>query len=49
MMLSAEEIDHYCLANPGTAAIILPHEGSEKFSRQVIQSFGQRLGFELST
>ena len=49
MMLSAEEIDHYCLANPGTAAIILPYEGSEKFSRQVIQSFGQRLGFELST
>ena len=49
MMLSAEEIDHYCLANPGTAAIILPHEGSEKSSGQVIESFGQSLGFELST
>ena len=48
MMLSAEEIDHYCLANPGTAAIILPHEGSEESSRQVIESFGQSRGIQLS-
>ena len=48
MMLSAEEIDHYCLANPGTAAIILPHEGSEESSGQVIESFGQSRGIQLS-
>ena len=49
MMLSAEEIDDYCLANLGTAAIILPHEGSEESSGQVIESFGQGRGIELST
>ena len=49
MMLSAGDIDDYCLANPGTAAIIVPHVGSEKSSRRVVESFGQRLGFELST
>jgi len=48
MMLSAEEIDDYCLANPGTAAIILPHEGSEESSGQVIESFGQSRGIQLS-
>ena len=48
MMLSAEEIDDYCLANPGTTAIILPHEGSEESSGQVIESFGQSRGLELS-
>ena len=49
MMLSAGDIDDYCLANPGTAAIIVPHVGSEKSSGRVVESFGQRLGFELST
>ena len=48
MMLSAEEINNYCLANPGTAAIILPHEGSEESSGQVIESFGQSRGIQLS-
>ena len=45
MMLSAGDIDDYCLANP----IIVPHVGSEKSSGRVVESFGQRLGFELST
>tara|TARA_B100000749_G_scaffold161986_1_gene124483 strand:- start:863 stop:1846 length:984 start_codon:yes stop_codon:yes gene_type:complete len=49
MMLSTGDIDDYCLANPGTAAIIVPHVGSEKSSGRVVESFGQRLGFELST
>ena len=49
MMLSAGDIDDYCLANPGTAAIIVPHVGSEKSSGRVVESFGQRRGFELST
>ena len=49
MMLSAEEIDHYCLANPGTTAIIVPHVGSEKSSGRVVESFGQGRGIELST
>ena len=49
MMLSTGDIDDYCLANPGTAAIIVPHVGSEKSSGRVVESFGQRRGFELST
>ena len=49
MMLSAEEIDDYCLANPGTTAIIVPHVGSEKSSGRVVESFGQGRGIELST
>ena len=49
MMLSAEDIDDYCLANPGTAAIIVPHVGSEKSSGRVVESFGQGRGIELST
>ena len=48
MMLSAEEIDGYCLANPETTAILVPHVGSEKSSGRVVESFGQRLGVELS-
>ena len=49
MLLSAEDIDDYCLANPGTAAIIVPHVGSEKSSGRVVESFGQGRGIELST
>ena len=49
MMLSAGDIDDYCLANPGTAAIIVPHVGSEKSSGRVVESFGQGRGIELST
>ena len=49
MMLSTGDIDDYCLANPGTAAIIVPHVGSEKSSGRVVESFGQGRGIELST
>ncbi len=49
MLLLAEDIDDYCLANPGTAAIIVPHVGSEKSSGRVVESFGQGRGIELST
>ena len=41
MMLSDEEISDYCLANEGTAAIILPHVGSDKSSGQAVKSYGQ--------
>lgn len=41
MMLSDEEIRDYCLANEGTAAIILPHVGSDISSGQAVKSYGQ--------
>ena len=41
MMLSDEEISDYCLANEGTAAIILPHVGSDNSSGQSVKSYGQ--------
>ena len=47
MMLSDEEISDYCLANEGTAAIILPHVGSDTSSDQAVKTYGQseRAGF----
>ena len=41
MMLSDEEIRDYCLANEGTAAIILPQVGSDISSGQAVKSYGQ--------
>jgi thiamine biosynthesis lipoprotein len=41
MMLSDQEISDYCLANEETAAIILPHVGSDNSSGQTVKSYGQ--------
>lgn len=49
MMLSDEEISDYCLANEGTAAIILPHVGSDNYSDQAVKSYGQWEGAGLRT
>ena len=49
MMLSDEEISDYCLANEETAAIILPHEGSDNSSGQAVKTFGQWNGAGLHT
>ena len=49
MMLSDEEISDYCLANEGTAAIILPHVGSDNSSDQAVKSYGQWEGAGLRT
>ena len=49
MMLSDEEISDYCLANEGTAAIILPQVGSDNSSDQAVKSYGQWEGAGLST
>ena len=49
MILSDEEISDYCLANEGTAAIILPHVGSDNTSGQAVKSYGQWEGAELRT
>ena len=49
MMLSDEEISDYCLANEETAAIILPHVGSDNSSDQAVKSYGQWEGAGLST
>ena len=40
MMLTDEEISDYCLANAGTAAILLPHVGSDNSSGQAAKTFG---------
>ena len=49
MMLSDEEIRDYCLANEGTAAIILPYVGSDISSGQAVKSYGQWNQREMST
>ena len=49
MMLSDEEISDYCLANEETAAIILPHVGSDNSSGQSVKSYGQWEGAGLRT
>ena len=49
MMLSDEEISDYCLANEETAAIILPHVGSDNSSDQAVKSYGQWEGAGLRT
>ena len=49
MMLSDEEISDYCLANEETAAIILPHVGSDNSSGQAVKSYGQWEGAGLRT
>ena len=49
MMLSDEEISDYCLANEGTAAIILPQVGSDSSSDQAVKSYGQWEGTGLRT
>ena len=49
MMLSDEEISDYCLANEGTAAIILPHVVSDNSSDQAVKSYGQWEGAGLRT
>ena len=49
MMLSDEEISDYCLANEGTAAIILPHVCSDNSSDQAVKSYGQWEGAGLRT
>ena len=49
MMLSDEEISDYCLANEGTAAIILPHVSSDNSSGQAVKSYGQWEGAGLRT
>ena len=49
MMLSDEEISDYCLANEESAAIILPHEGSDNSSDQAVKTFGQWNGAGLHT
>ena len=49
MMLSDQEISDYCLANEETAAIILPHVGSDNSSGQTVKSYGQWNEQELRT
>ena len=49
MMLSDEEISDYCLAIEETAAIILPHVGSDNSSAQAVKSYGQWEGAGLRT
>ena len=41
MVLEPQEIDDYCLANPQTAAIILPHAVSGESQHPEVMQFGQ--------
>jgi len=41
MVLEPQEIDDYCLANPQTAAIILPHAVSGESQHPYVMQFGQ--------
>jgi thiamine biosynthesis lipoprotein len=49
MVLDSGEIDDYCLANPKTAAIILPHADSEESCRREVMQFGQWRGVDLES
>ena len=44
MVLKPDEIDDYCLANPQTAAIVLPHAASGESQRREAIRFGQWRG-----
>jgi len=44
MVLEPDEIDDYCLANPQTAAIVLPHAASGESQRREAMRFGQWRG-----
>ena len=44
MVLEPDEIDDYCLANPQTAAIVLPHAASGESQRRQAMRFGQWRG-----
>ena len=44
MVLEQDEIDDYCLANPQTAAIVLPHAASVESQRREAMRFGQWRG-----
>ena len=44
MVLKPDEIDDYCLANPQTAAIVLPHAASGESQRREAMRFGQWRG-----
>jgi thiamine biosynthesis lipoprotein ApbE len=47
MVLQPDEISDYCLANPQTAAIILPHVDSAKTQRHEAECFGLWQGIDL--
>ena len=48
MVLQPDEISDYCLANPQTAAIILPHVDSAKLQRREAVCFGLWQGVDLA-